>query len=406
MPEQTLEGIVASGLCSGCGACVAAVGDSAVQMRITPAGFARPVALRVLQAQEHARICAVCPGLGLAHGAEQPRGVRYEPAWGPVAMAHTGHAKDPEVRHQGSSGGVLSALLIHLLEAGEVDAVLHTGGDPASPLHNRTVVSVDRAGVLAGAGSRYAPASPVASLPAALGRHERIAFVGKPCDAAAVRMLMAQDPQLKARIPYVLSFMCAGTPSQQGTLEVLRRMDIAADAVSEFRYRGDGWPGLTRAVTHDGRVRTMDYNTSWGSILNRHLQTRCKLCADGVGEFADVVCADAWYGKDGYPDFTEREGRSLVLARSPIGKGLVERAAATGAIALETFDIGELRRMQPYQHQRKSAMLARMAAVRLFGGQAPRYRRLKLLSLALRLSPLRTLREFLGTSRRQLVGRL
>src|SRR3712207_7050821 len=40
-------------------------------------------------------------------------------------------------------------------------------------------------------------------------------------------------------------------------------------------------------------------------------RSRCKICPDGTGEFADIVCADAWYGKDGYPDFAEREGRSL-----------------------------------------------------------------------------------------------
>jgi coenzyme F420 hydrogenase subunit beta len=344
--------------------------------------------------------------LGLAHGQNQHFGVRYEPRWGPIISSYTGHATDPSVRRQGSSGGVLSALLIHLLNSRQVDAVLHTGADPDEPLRNRSLVSTTSAEVLAGAGSRYAPASPVADLPAALAKHGRVAFVGKPCDAAAVRMLIAQQPALAERVPYVLSFMCAGTPSHQGTLAVLQRMGLAEEAVTEFRYRGDGWPGLTRAVTSEGRAETLDYNTSWGLILNRHLQTRCKLCADGVGEFADVVCADAWYSKDGYPDFTEREGRSVVLVRTPLGRALVDQARADGAIALEGFHIRELRAIQPYQYRRKSGMLARLAAVRLFGGCVPRYRRMSLLSLALRLAPWKTLREFVGTARRQITGRL
>jgi coenzyme F420 hydrogenase subunit beta len=45
---------------------------------------------------------------------------------------------------------------------------------------------------------------------------------------------------------------------------------------------------------------------AWGEELSNHLQFRCKICPGGTGEFADVVCAGAWYGKDGYPDFTER----------------------------------------------------------------------------------------------------
>ena len=406
MAEVGLDSIVAGGLCSGCGACVGAAGAATVQMRVALGGFARPVALVRLSDEQQARIRDICPGLSLAHGAARPPGVHYDPAWGPIASLHTGHATDPEVRHQGSSGGVLSALLIHLLESRQVDAVLHTGADPANPLRSCSLLSRIRGDVLKGAGSRYAPAAPVADLPEALGRYARIAFVGKPCDAAAVRKLMAQDSKLAERIPIVLSFMCAGTPSEQGTLEVLQQMGVASDELTEFRYRGDGWPGLTRAVTRGGRVETMDYKTSWGHILNRHLQTRCKLCADGIGEFAGVVCADAWYGKDGYPDFAEREGRSLVMARSPLGKALVEQAVAADKIALQAFDIRKLQLIQRYQHQRKSAMLARLAAVWFLGGCVPRYRGFSLPLLALRVPPWRTLKEFLGTARRQIVGRL
>lgn len=406
MSEQTLDRIVSSGLCTGCGACVAAVGGDAVRMRLATDGFLRPVALRPLKRDEQASIVEVCPGVGLTHVQRQHVGVKYEARWGPIVSSHTGHATDPKVRRQGSSGGVLSALLIYLLDSGRVDAVLHTGADSDEPLRNRSLMSTTKAEVLAGAGSRYSPASPVADLPAALARYGRVAFVGKPCDAAAVRLLISQQPALAERVSYVLSFMCAGTPSHQGTLALLQRMGLAQDTVAEFRYRGDGWPGLTRATTSSGSSEALDYNTSWGQILNRHLQTRCKLCADGVGEFADVVCGDAWYSKDGYPDFTERDGRSVVLVRTPVGRDLVEQAWAGGTISLERFDLRELRNIQPYQYRRKSAMLARLAAVRLFGGSVPRYRRMSLISLALRLAPWKTLREFVGTARRQITGRL
>lgn len=51
----------------------------------------------------------------------------------------------------------------------------------------------------------------------------------------------------------------------------------------------------------------MSYNESWGNILGKYLQKRCKICPDGIGEFADIVCADAWHGdKSGYPNFEEK----------------------------------------------------------------------------------------------------
>ncbi len=144
----------------------------------------------------------------------------------------------------------------------------------------------------------------------------------------------------------------------------------------------------------------MDYNQSWGTILNRHLQYRCKICPDGTGEFADIACADAWYGKDGYPDFDERDGRSLIVARTPAGQALLAAALEQGAIVTEALDVAEIERMQPYQAERKRNALARSAATWMAQGAGPRFRRLGLLGLALRGSWIAQLRNAAGTFRR------
>ena len=144
----------------------------------------------------------------------------------------------------------------------------------------------------------------------------------------------------------------------------------------------------------------MDYATSWGEILNRHLQFRCKICPDGTGEFADVVAADAWYGKDGYPDFAEQEGRSLVLARTSLGEALVAEAMRLGVMVAANLEVGEIARMQPYQLARKRLVLARLLGTRLRIGWMPTFRGLRLLHCALRARPVAWLRNALGTYRR------
>lgn len=405
MAEHTLASIVNDGLCTGCGACAAVLPPGRVRMALDSKGFLRPRAEQALSAADEQAVREVCPGIGLTHEASA-RAARaaYHPVWGPVASLWAGHAADPDIRRRASSGGVLSALLIHLLDSRQVDFVLHVRAASDDPLRNDAVISSTRDEVAQGAGSRYAPAAPVELLPQALARPGRFAFVGKPCDVAAVRKMMVRDPALAQRIPFLLSFMCAGTPSLRGTHEVLQRLGMQAAQVVQFRYRGDGWPGLTRAESQDGRVATMDYNTSWGTILNRHLQPRCKLCADGTGEFADVVCADAWYGKDGYPDFAEREGRSLVVARTTAGLSLCKGASA--AVSLESFPESDLRVIQPYQWQRKSAMHARLLALRLLCRNVPNYRGMGLREAALGLSLRQRTREFVGTLVRSFRGRV
>lgn len=57
----------------------------------------------------------------------------------------------------------------------------------------------------------------------------------------------------------------------------------------------------------------MTYNDSWGKILGRELGFRCKICPDGIGMLADISSGDSWNTKDGYPDFTEGDGKTFVL---------------------------------------------------------------------------------------------
>lgn len=208
------------------------------------------------------------------------------------------------------------------------------------------------------------------------------------------------DERVKTQIPYLISFMCAGIPSLKGTEEMLARMGVGDQPLKSLRYRGDGWPGKAKAVLADGSSFEMDYNTSWGTILNRHLQFRCKICPDGSGEFADVVCADAWYGKDGYPDFAEREGRSLILSRTAVGEALVEAAMRDGAVTAEDLPVEEIARMQPYQVNRKQMVLGRLIATRLRLGSAPVYRRMGLLRASLSANPIAWLRSAWGTYKR------
>lgn len=366
-------------------------------MRLSPAGYLRPHAVASISEEESARIQPICPGVTLQHEFSQGDS---DSIWGPLRSTRTGYSLRTDIRREGSSGGVLSALALHLLETNQVDFVAQIAVSETDPLANVMQRSRSREDVLRAAGSRYGPSAPLARLDEMLQSGERFALIGKPCDVAAVRQLAATDDRIKKQVRHLLSFMCAGVPSIKGTHELLHELGVCETELKSFRYRGNGWPGMARAVSEDGRVAEMDYAKSWGTILNRHLQFRCKICPDGTGEFADVVCADAWYGKDGYPDFEEREGRSLLLTRTENGERLLQDAVKAGAIVVSDIDIGEIARMQPYQLNRKQVVLGRVLATRLRRGWAPRYRRLNLLKATLTASAMIWLKSAIGTFRR------
>lgn len=367
-------------------------------MAVSEAGYLRPLQSAAIAPEMNDRIAAICPGLG-QH--VEAGGRKDDPLWGPYEAMYQGHSTDEDVRFAGASGGGLTGLAIWLLESGKVQAIVQVRADPDRAVGNVATISRSPEEVLEAAGSRYAPAAPLSILPDIAPELARLAFIGKPCDAAALRAMADADPEIAARFPVILSFFCAGTPSLHGAEAVLGALGSSSQDAKAFRYRGNGWPGMATVTKASGEIAEMSYHDSWGKILSKHVQHRCKICADGTGVAADIVCADAWEADEaGYPLFTESEGTSLVVARTAFGARVLAEAEASGALHLAPFDVASLAGIQPGQRNRRRALWARLAALRLLGRPVPSYRGLRIAAAAQQAGPKFLLRNFLGTLRR------
>ena len=400
--SPTLARVARGQLCTGCGLC-ASISGGAIALTTVPPGFTRPLQTGDLSPAQEQAIAAACPAVVIDN---RPAAPNHDPLWGPWFSCGTGYATDAALRHQASSGGVISALLVHALGTGLVDFVVQTGMDPAAPLGNRTMISHNSDDVFANAGSRYASSSPLAEIDRWLDQPGRFAFVGKPCDVSALRAFARVDPRVDAKVPLMLAFFCAGIPSNDGGKRLLKAIDAPEAEVTSFRYRGDGWPGNATATLADGTTRSMSYHDSWGQILSKEIQFRCKICPDAVGGAADIACADAWFGDEkGYPSFAEQDGRSLVMTRTARGEALLGAAVAAGGIVTAVLDPADIARMQPSQARRKRELIARLAAVAVAGRPVPRYRGVRLMAAAAQASLLQQARSFTGLVRRFAQGR-
>lgn len=401
--SPTLDRVVRRGLCSGCGAC-AALSPKAVSMGMTDEGLLRPSQSAPISGTEDQAISDVCPGVALHQTSNEGFD---DPLWGPIVKARTGFAVDPELRHAASSGGGLSAILVHLLTSNRVDAVLQTRANTNEPLGTEGTLSRTAQEVLAASGSRYAPSAPLAMVPEILASDERVAFVGKPCDVAALRAMARHDPRIDQAIPVMVSFFCAGVPSQKGAEKILDALKVERNDVTKFRYRGYGWPGFATATLSDGREEKMSYLDSWGGILSSHVQARCRICPDGTGGFADIVCADAWDTDErGYPLFEERDGISLIVSRTSLGETLISEAASSGQIDVADFDMGGLSAMQPGQLSKRQLTLPRILGLRAMGRPAPKYTGFYLFRNMKSAGLGAIAKNFLGMIRRVLSGRI
>lgn len=398
-----IDTIKANGLCAGCGLC-AGLGepdDPAIVMEDSAEGFRRPVTIRKPSARHAELIDAACPGANIRH---EPSSFEagYHPVWGPLIKVRLGWSTDASLRRNASSGGGLSAILTHLLSKGEIDYVVQTSVSDASPIRNALRISTGRDDVFHSAGSRYAPSSPLEDIGARLNQPGRFAFVGKPCDVAGLRQLARHDERVDKKVAYMIAFMCAGVPGYRGTSALLDALGVENEnEVVAFRYRGDGWPGFATAELSDGRKLKMDYDSSWGGVLNKHLQFRCKICPDGIGEFADVVCADGWHLDDkGAANFDERDGRSLILTRTDKGEALIQRMIDGGSIEIEPTTVEAMMGMQPYQAHRKGFVWSRLFAMATMGKRRPRFKHLALARNSLRFGLVKGVKSMAGMALR------
>ena len=386
-------------LCLGCGACAYICPEKNISLRDILHEGIRPV-LRSHECGACDECVKVCPGCGITQA--RPDGVRglipeLSKGWGPVLEVWEGYAAEQEIRFQGSSGGLASALSLYCIEQEKMHGVLHIGPDANSPYKNKTVLSRNRADILGRTGSRYSPASPCDSLELIESAPASCVFVGKPCDLAAVHKARAMRPGLDHNMGLLIGIFCAGTPSTKGTLDLLAEMKVRVDDVEEIRYRGRGWPGrFSVRVKGEHQPRELlTYMDAWG-FVQKYRPYRCYLCPDGTSEFADISCGDPWYR----PMAEGEEGYSLVLVRTERGRRILQGARNAGYISIEPGDPAILEASQKNLLAKRSAVWGRLLALRAFGIPSPRLEGFDLFSNWRGVSASEKLRSVAGTARR------
>jgi len=385
--------IIKNDLCLGCGLCEA-VSQGKCRMHLNRKGFYEP---EITGTELDDKISRVCPGITI-----QNRNYgKHLSIWGNVLQVSNAWAADDNIRRQSSSGGVTSALAVYLLESRQVDGVLHVGVQEGTYLYNKLYVSRNRNDVLARNASRYAPAevfNHIIDIFVA-DQQETFAFIGKPCDIAAMQNFIAAYPEYKHKVKYYLAIFCAGMPSYKATEKALATFN-KKEKPRSLRYRGDGWPGYFTATYQDGTSCRMTYNESWGKILGRDLGFRCKICPDGIGLLADIASGDSWNTKDGYPDFTEADGKNFCFIRTDKGLKLFKEAEEKGYIVTESLNVNEIQYMQRYQYDRRHLVGWRIAAVQCLTGGILDYHGLGFYRTALKGNMARGIKDALGTAKR------
>ena len=342
---NTVEQVVRMGLCSGCGACAAICPIQSVQIiKDEKRGVYKPV---ISQKCNECGLCLkVCFGIGKSNH-PMIRGSCYDPIVGNFQNCFAGSACDPDVRHDSSSGGIVTALLTYLLEEGIVDGALVTKMNYRDSVESRPFIAVNKQDLVLAARSKYCPAPVDIGLKTIFKRNGRYAVVGLPCHIYGARKAEELCTRLANKVLFHIGLFCSGTPSFLATEYLLRGLGIKKEEIERIEYRGFGWPGkmsLEFRNPRDGKKRCLlvPYPEYWKGLETFFFLHRCTLCDDGFNKLADVSCGDAWL-----PEYSQDNlGTSLIITRNEIGEKLVEDAYRKNYIRINKVDLEKVKHAQ------------------------------------------------------------
>ena len=305
-------------LCTGCSACAFACPTGAISMGEDACGFTYPVV------DEGACVsCGRC--LSSCHMA---RSDEFKAGSDPAAFG--AYDKDADALRRSASGGIATLLCA---------SAVNVGGAAYGCVAHRELVRherlVTRDELELARGSKYVQSDisdALAGIAADLDSGKEVAFVGTPCQCAAVRALFGGRSDL-----LLVDLVCEGVPSRRMYADFLDDLERErGERVSDFRFRDKrgGWSTKNPFVVggggeHLGRQpHSHRYCYYWlfaHALILRDCCYECPYaCRRRVG---DVTVGDFWGAEAsglGYGLRELRGGVSCVLASTEKGRRALE----------------------------------------------------------------------------------
>jgi coenzyme F420-reducing hydrogenase beta subunit len=384
MARFSIVDVVGNDVCIGCGACrVATRGriDIAMnehQMFLADLGGASSLDLeladRVCPFSDAGRdedvIAADLFGSNLKH---------HEQKTGYYHSLRVGRLQSNDVVRS-SSGGLTTYLLGQLLNAGEIDGVIHVGESGKSGVLFSYSVSETRNDLEGRRKSQYYPCQFSDVMLAVRGNGKRYAIVGVPCFIKASRLLTEQDAVLKKQLVYHVALCCGHLKSAAFAEAMAWQLGIAPHDLAQvdFRWKVEGKPANSYsfgAIAKSDRTwRTAQSGSllggNWGHAM---FQLKgCEFCDDIFGETADICFGDAWLPRfDG-----EWRGTNILLSRNAFLDSFLTAGAERKDIWLGNLSVDDLVTSQAgsFRH-RWFGVSVRLAAAQKRGQHVPHKRK-------------------------------
>lgn len=367
-----LKKVARSELCNRCGSCVGLSEGKIVFKDKT--GKYRPSIFGELDDQTAHRLWQACSGKEFNFPGYREkiygRDINFHTYIGAYKNIYTGFARDPVVRQHAASGGIISAVLVYLLEKRRIDGAVTLIMSKEEPWMNQPVIATTKEEILEAAQSKYTISSVNEILPEIEKFNGKLAYVGLPGQVQSIRKLQAvKDPAVK-NIKYIFGPFYGNTLHFSSVISFLKtHKERNYRDIQKLYFRYGEWPGNMRVEMKSGRVLELKkFHANY--LIPFHILGNSLYCTDMSNEYTDISGGDAWAQV-----YEERgKGFSLVISRSGQGQRILNEMVKEGIIELDRISESEAITMHSHGYDfKKRGAFIRIKMRKWLGKQVPDY---------------------------------
>jgi len=371
--KKTIFNVLKKDLCTGCGTCESLCPYNAIIMIRSNRGIYIPKIDK-----NKCKICEkcyiICPGHSLNFDSIRKKifpSTNQFYSFGSFSNCFVGYSNNKKIRYHSSSGGVLTQMLIFLLENKRVDGILVTKMSNKNPLEPESFIARNKEDLIQASGSKYCPVPANRALSEIINseNEEKFAIVGLPCHIHGIRKSEFVNKKLKNKILLHIGLFCSINVSFYGTEFFLKRKGIKKGDVKKITYRGNGWPGGMKIELKNGKEFFYSKNEYYDTKFGSFMPWRCGLCCDATSELADISFGDAWL-----PEYKEDKlGTSIVISRNREVEKILKTMQEKNIIKIKKIDKQKVEVSQDYFLWKKGDLRSRFIISKFFQKKNPVY---------------------------------
>jgi coenzyme F420 hydrogenase subunit beta len=264
---------------------------------------------------------------------------------GVFRKVYVGYSLDPKIRSRGSSGGVVTELLLYMLRKGLIDQALVCGMAKDRPWEPNPVLAETEKEIINSAQSKYTIVPQMRRIKQIMNSRKKVAMVGIPCHIHAYRKFESWQGNITENLQLVIGLGCISTLEIGATRKLLQISGIKLEELKKLEYRrGKAWPGAICATLRNGEVRSLhsgNIKDAYKRLVPFYTPERCLKCIDFSAELSDLTVMDAWF-QDNKGEYTYTDGFSLIIVRNNKAQRILEQAVADGSLFIKDIPIAML----------------------------------------------------------------